>query len=168
VLHQTNSSTASATLAAYIFRSTGAHFLIDPDGQIIQTASIARVCHYVGPIKSRCYETATCSPQEKKVLDAIVNGPGSRDQKRMAVNNHERAKSVPYRYPSNYDSLGIEVSGSFDEKTKHYQTPSTAQNLSAIWLIGELLSAFSLTRSDVYRHPQLSYKENDEAARVKF
>jgi hypothetical protein len=41
---------------------------------------------------------------------------------------------------------------------------SPLQNASLQWLIGELYHHFSLTSSDVYRHPEVSYKNPDQAS----
>jgi hypothetical protein len=37
------------------------------------------------------------------------------------------------------------------------------QNASLQWLISELYGHFNLTGKDVYRHPDVSYKNPDEA-----
>ncbi len=39
-----------------------------------------------------------------------------------------------------------------------------AQNSSLQWLISELYGHFSLEKDDVYRHPQVSYKQPSEAS----
>ena len=56
VLHQTSSDYVIKTMAAYAFRRSGvgAHFLINPAGQIFQTARINQICWHVGRIKSYC------------------------------------------------------------------------------------------------------------------
>jgi N-acetyl-anhydromuramyl-L-alanine amidase AmpD len=65
VVHQTGSSTATATLNGYA-KSTanGAHFLIDKDGTIFQTASLRKKTQHVGWIKSRCLVEKSCTPKE--------------------------------------------------------------------------------------------------------
>ena len=58
VVHQTDSDKAAGTLAQYEKPgSNGAHFLIDKDGKIYQTASVFKKTHHVGVLKSR-----VCSP----------------------------------------------------------------------------------------------------------
>ena len=72
VVHQTDSSTASSTLAQYAqLRSNGAHFLTDKDGTIYQTASVHRQTCHVGLLKSRCLATRMCSPQEFRSLSKL-------------------------------------------------------------------------------------------------
>lgn len=63
----------------------------------------------------------------------------------------------------NREALGVEIVGrSINSKT--YEPVTIAQNASLIWLLGELYSTFSLGTSDVYRHPEVSYKNPGEAA----
>lgn len=80
-----------------------------------------------------------------------------------ALDAHEREKAYPHRYPVNSDSLGIELVGkSVDAKT--YESVTAEQNASLQWLVKELYSLFSLTTADVYRHPEVSYKNPAEAS----
>ncbi|MCC7099734.1 MAG: hypothetical protein IT500_09100 [Rubrivivax sp.] len=59
-------------------------------------------------------------------------------------------------------SIGIELVGKHvDDKT--YETVTTARNVSQQWIVGELIQLFSLTAGDVYRHPEVSYKNPGEA-----
>ena len=44
-----------------------------------------------------------------------------------------------------------------------YEAVTPAQNTSLQWLLGELYSHFSLTKADIYRHPEVSYKNPGEA-----
>ncbi|WP_211115407.1 peptidoglycan recognition protein family protein [Nitrospirillum amazonense] len=55
IVHQTASPTAEATFNSYSGASpNGAHFLIDKDGTVYQTASIKWKLWHVGKIKPRC------------------------------------------------------------------------------------------------------------------
>ncbi|WP_460049479.1 N-acetylmuramoyl-L-alanine amidase [Sessilibacter sp. MAH2] len=72
-------------------------------------------------------------------------------------------KAYPDRYPLNSDSLGIEIVGNYDIKTKAYENVAPLQNQSLQWLIAELFMLFSITKADVYRHPEVSYKMPTEA-----
>lgn len=55
VVHQTDAPTAQHTFNSYIAGGNGAHFLIDKNGQIYQTASMNMRCYHVGRlIKSKC------------------------------------------------------------------------------------------------------------------
>ncbi|KGD70386.1 hypothetical protein HA49_20910 [Tatumella morbirosei] len=56
VVHQTGDSTAEISFNSYKHTgANGAHFLIDKDGNIYQTASVFKVTNHVGNIRSRCY-----------------------------------------------------------------------------------------------------------------
>ncbi|WP_341265201.1 peptidoglycan recognition family protein [Morganella morganii] len=69
VVHQTDSPTAQSTFNSYSNKSAnGAHFLIDKDGKIYQTASIFKVTWHVGLMQSRCYLKKTCQPTEVRLL----------------------------------------------------------------------------------------------------
>ena len=84
-----------------------------------------------------------------------------------ALNAHERAKSYPDRYPVNSDSIGIELVGKhLDDKSYEVVTP--LQLLSLQWLLDELYQHFSLVSDDVYKHPEVSYKNPGEASTVKW
>lgn len=166
ILHQTNSRSAFPTLLAYYWRSVGAHFLIAPGGMIYQTARIDRVCHHVGVIRSLCQDTVTCSPDTTKKLKAIWAGPGTTDEKRLAVHQLEMKKPADLRYPSNLDSIGIEVVGVSEKRV--YSPPTAAQNAASVWLVSALLSHLDLKRTAIYRHPVVSFKLATEAAQVEY
>ena len=57
VVHQTGAATAESTFQSYKGPANGAHFLIDKDGTIYQTARLTQRTFHVGKIKSRCLET---------------------------------------------------------------------------------------------------------------
>lgn len=80
-----------------------------------------------------------------------------------ALDAHERAKAYPDRYPVNSDSVGIELVGAHIDD-KNYEKITVQQNASLQWLINELYKHFSLTSGDVYRHPEVSYKNPGEAS----
>lgn len=103
IVHQTDSSTANATLNSYSNpKANSAHFLIARDGTIFQTASVFQVTWHVGPLKSRCLAEHRCTPVE---LAALKRFNPSGEHRR------ESAKAAPERYPSNQDSIGIEIVG---------------------------------------------------------
>ena len=55
VLHRTDSYNAAGTLSAYAKgKESGAHFLIDKNGQIYQTANLKKFCQHVGVLLPRC------------------------------------------------------------------------------------------------------------------
>src|SRR5256885_6354394 len=71
VLHRTDSSTAASVLNAYKSgQKTGAHFLIEKDGKIYQTASLEKICWHVGILQPRCVNESTCDPTELKNINA--------------------------------------------------------------------------------------------------
>ena len=66
VVHQTGGSTADSAFGSYKNGKAAAHFLIDKDGTVYQTARVDRMCWHVGKIQSRCYSLKTCSTDELK------------------------------------------------------------------------------------------------------
>lgn len=161
VVHQTDSTSADATLNGYQDGGNGAHFLIDKNGQIYQTASLHARCYHVGKlIKSKCLTVnkSTCDTAAMAKMLAM-----SWTQQINAIDAHERAKSYPDRYPVNSEAIGIELVGRhIDEKT--YEAVTAAQNASLQWLIDVLYAQFDLKPEDVYRHPTVSYKNPGEAS----
>ena len=160
IVHQTDSSTAQSSLSSYANpKSNGAHFLIDKDGTIYQTASVYKNTWHVGKLKSRCLAEMTCSPAELKLAQKWdVDGTHKR----------EKVKNVPDRYPSNDDSIGIELVGKAypnpaKKPPKLYETVTPEQNASLKWLIGELQEALSVPLTEIYRHPVVSHKTESEA-----
>jgi len=61
VLHQTGSSSSASAYSSYKSGQNGAHFLIEKDGTVVQTARINQKCWHVGAIRSKCYELKSCS-----------------------------------------------------------------------------------------------------------
>ena len=120
VLHRTDSSTAASVLNAYKSgQKTGAHFLIEKDGKIYQTASLEKICWHVGILQPRCVNESTCDPTELKNINALLHQKGLSFSKRAKnVSSHENTKAYPLRYPANSDSVGIEVVGRFLPSTK--------------------------------------------------
>lgn len=165
VIHQTGAPTAQHTFNSYTSSSHGAHFLIDKQGVIYQTALTNQICYHVGKLRSRCLETKQCSAAETSAANAIYLKKG--DSYSVKVGNlhkHEKAKTYPDRYPSNGDSVGIEIVGSYDTKSQSYESVNAKQNTSLKWLVTELSQHLSLQPGDVYRHPAVSYKQPSEAA----
>jgi N-acetyl-anhydromuramyl-L-alanine amidase AmpD len=64
VLHQTGGRDAQSTLDGYKSSSIGAHFLIDRDGAIYQTARITQKAFHVGKIRSKCLDLKSCEPED--------------------------------------------------------------------------------------------------------
>jgi hypothetical protein len=167
VLHQTDSS--SMNLSHAKTDGIGAHFYIEKDGTIYQTARLDQSVYSVGKIRSRCDESNTCSPQEKTAIDALMQSPTPFGAKVKALNTREQAKDYPDRYPTNGDSVAIEVVGKFDAQTKKFERPTAEQTESLKWLTQALSTHFDLDlQKDVYRHSDISYKQADEAKSLVF
>ncbi len=159
IVHQTGGSTAASTLAKYRNGGPdGAHFLIDKDGTIIQTASVLWKLQHVGPLKARCLAEHRCSPIEARTLLHLGV---------MAAAMHELAKPVPLRYPANKDAIGIEIVGkpTFPDKIgePYYEVVTPPQNVSLKWLVGELRQALKVPLTEVFRHPDVARKDPHEA-----
>ncbi|MGO4411670.1 N-acetylmuramoyl-L-alanine amidase [Cupriavidus sp. KB_39] len=162
VVHQTSAPESSHTFNSYgDVAANGAHFLIDKDGIIYQTASLRRVTNHVGPLRSRCILTKQCSPIELDKISKLGTG---------ALHRHEVKKKWPNRFPSNHDSIGIELVGmAIGPKNKEvYEDVTAAQNSSLDWLISELMDTFAVAAREVYRHPDISYKNLTEARTAKW
>jgi N-acetyl-anhydromuramyl-L-alanine amidase AmpD len=161
IVHQTDSPTAAATLNGY--RQTapnGAHFLIDKDGTVYQTASLYKITFHVGWIKSRCIAEHRCSPVEMKALQG--KKPGA------AVGQIELKKPWPQRFPYNADSLGIELVGDALPKNaasdaRTFETVTAQQQASLKWLVAELMATFGVKSTEVFRHYEVSWKNLTEA-----
>ena len=166
VVHQTDSSTIAPILSAYSAATVGAHFLIDKNGQIYQTASINKRCYHVGKyLKSKCL---TINPQkcDSQFVSKIASMKFT--ERKTAINKHERAKDFPDRYPVNSDSIGIEMIGVHTSETT-YEAPTVQQNASLKWLVNSIHSlVVNISKDEVYRHPDLSYKNPGEASGAKW
>lgn len=165
VVHQTGGSTARSTFNSYRNSTIGAHFLIDKDGKVYQTASLYKRANHVGLLRSRCLERHACAPAELKRLQSATL------RKRSTM---EYAKAFPERFPSNRDSIGIELVGEYHRNPDFgeirgadeflYVPVSDEQNAALRWLVGELRRTLKVAAEEVYRHPDISYKTPTEAA----
>jgi N-acetyl-anhydromuramyl-L-alanine amidase AmpD len=158
VVHQTDGSTANSTFSSYQkIDANGAHLLIDKDGTIYQTASLHKITNHVGKLRSRCLKKKTCPPVEIAKMSRMNV---------TALSRHEIKKSWPDRYPSNTDSIGIEIVGA--SANKIYEAVNAQQNDSLKWLVTELAETFRVSLSEVYRHPEVSYKLESEASTAQW
>ncbi len=167
VVHQTHSSTSQETFNSYTNGSNGAHFLIDKDGTIYQTASILKSTNHVGKIKSRCFVEHRCDPVETEKIGKMSF---SQRVKYFAV---EKKKKFPNRYPMNADSIGIEIVGKAlsnkdPQKGPVYETLTAEQNASLKWLLQELSMSLSISMKEIYRHPEIGYKNPTEASSAQW
>lgn len=155
VVHQTGASTAQSTLESYKNSGAGGgHFLIDKSGACYQTASLYRQTWHVGKLKSRCLMEQRCSVPEQQALRAF--NP-------LAEHQHEMTKAHPLRFPSNQDSIGIELVGALLAGSDVYETVTPQQNRSLRWLISGLSVLLRVSLTEVFRHPEISRKNPSEA-----
>lgn len=158
IVHQTGGATAESSLSSYKGASAnGAHFLIDKDGKIYQTASIYKQTWHVGKLQSRCLLEKTCSEVDTQALKKF-------NPKRE--NDREMEKSVPERFPANVDSIGIEIVGKAVKDV--YEAVNEEQNKSLAWLVAELTSTLKVPMTEVFRHPTVSRKNPTEASTAKW
>ncbi|MBO9649388.1 MAG: N-acetylmuramoyl-L-alanine amidase [Variovorax sp.] len=168
VVHQTNGPTAQSAFNSYRNPGAkGAHFLIDRDGTIYQTASLHKVTIHVGLLQSRCLSTRQCTPAEFKHMRKLE------DQWRpQETSKREYAKRWPERYPINSDAIGIEIVGASKEvpgkKYPLYESVNDQQNASLKWLVKELADTLGVSMSEVYRHPDIARKTPTEAASARW
>jgi len=183
VVHQTATETAGQVFNSYIGNhANGAHFLIDLNGKIYQTASLYKIARHVGEIRARCLLRSTCSKVE---IDAGLEEWNKKPDIKKS-HNHEKMKAFPDRFPKNEDSIGIELVGMAwksdpqrkkrleDQSAKeknwdHYIfDPLTKEQLASLeWLIRYLSEKFKVPFSEVYRHPEISFKKSREAISAK-
>lgn len=165
VLHRTESSTVSSTLNHWRNSDSrvGAHFLIDRDGSIHQTVSVNQQAWHVGPIRSRGEVEGTLSSEDRSEIAAVRgqrpewNGTAARDIGRL-----EATRPYPERYPTNNDSIGIEVVGRYNYTTETWEAPTPEQRAAIRQLVGTLQNNFGLNDHDVYQHDVISRKTPGE------
>lgn len=167
IVHQTGGSTAASALNSYKNAgANGAHFLIDKDGTIYQTASVLKVTNHVGALKPRCRAELRCTPADEAALK------GKRDGKQKG--RVEAAKAWPDRYPGNKDALGIEFVGASSPKPgskngeEVYERATAAQQASLNWLLPRLLAHFNVKATEVFRHPDVSWKMPTEGSSLRW
>lgn len=163
VLHRTMGSTAAGTLSHWRSEAApyGTHFLIDRDGTIHQTASLNSNTAHVGRIRSRGEVEGTLTPDEQQRLVAARAEPGN---DYSAVSRIESAKPYPQRYPTNGDSVGIEVVATYNEAARTWQAPTEQQTASIRRLVGILQQNYGLNDNDIHQHDAISYKTQGEGA----
>jgi len=169
VLHRTDSSTAAGTLNAYAKgRKLGAHFLIDKDGHIYRTANLKKSCQHVGILLPRCQIEKNCDPKELKTITALIHEKGLGFSNRAEnLSRHEAAKKYPLRYPSNADSIGVEVVGMFLPAEKRFEKPTRQQFSALKWLVDVLVAEYGLNmQTAVYAHGAIARKEVSEGAQL--
>jgi|GEM_PF-380501 len=139
IVHQTKSPSVSSTLNSYALKgANGAHFLIDKDGTIYQTASLRQRTNHVGPLRSRCAQEESCSPEETKLNEKF--NPTKENQR-------ESKKPAGERFPSNRDSIGIELVGMAYKAKSHQEThnPDGSFNFLIVTTDGKTLRYENMT-----------------------
>lgn len=165
VVHQTGAATSDSSFSSYKTGQNGAHFLIDTDGSIYQTARVNQKCWHVGKIRAKCQEMKSCGADELKAINAILFKRGESYAVRIGhLHEHESDKAYPDRYPTNEDSLGIEIVSAFNDKADTYDSVNKSQNDSLTWLVGTLESLLTLGDADVYTHGAIGYKQKSEGS----
>lgn len=167
IVHQTGGASARGALNNYKNPGAhGAHFLIDKDGTIYQTASVFKVAHHVGQLKSRCMAEMRCLPAELAALKGKRLGPG--------IGRVEANKPWPDRYPGNSDSIGIEIVGQAlpltekDEEKRTYEALTDEQQRSFTWLLNGLRASLGVPLTEVFAHPTVSWKNKTEGMPAKW
>lgn len=174
IVHQTGSENAASSLSSYKrANANGAHFLIDLDGTIWQTAAIWQRTNHVGKLKARCLVSKACTPPYTKQNQSVDR-----------MHDIEKVKPPSARYPKNEDAIGIELVGGAqlppmsqippDRRNLPkdtllanfgvYRQPTVAQNQSLSWLVQMLEDTLKIAPSEVFRHPEVSRKNTTEAA----
>lgn len=160
IVHQTGGDTAASSFNSYRNKgANGAHFLIDKEGIIYQTASVFKATWHVGKIKSRCYIEKKCKPAEVATIKKMLN-------KYKLLSDTEKLKPPQERYPANFDSIGIEIVGrpvSGKGENTVYETVNDNQNSALKWLITEICHSLKVPVTEIFRHPDVSYKVQTEA-----
>ncbi len=182
IVHQTDTVTAQETLNSYKgAKPNGAHFLIDKDGTIYQTALLTKRTWHVGKLNARCLTQKACTPAELALFKAADKL--KLKDKVSKISQIEMRKVVPARYPSNEDSIGIEIVGrcilaarydspklSREERESRrgrlgvFEPVTSAQNSSLRWVIDELRATLTIARGEVWTHPTVSQKNSTEAS----
>jgi N-acetyl-anhydromuramyl-L-alanine amidase AmpD len=159
IVHQTGGSSAASSLSSYKnANASGAHLLIDRDGTIYQTASFYKRTWHVGKLKARCVVEQRCTPVELAALKKF--NPA-------AEHKQENTKQAPARYPSNDDSVGIELVGKVLANGV-YEAVTADQNSSLAWLVSEIQKTLGVPVTEVFRHPDVSRKNPSEAQTAKW
>ena len=116
-------------------------------------------------MKSRCVAQHTCTPTELKALKRKKPG--------QQIGEVELKKKWPSKYPSNADSIGIEIVGEALPKTvpedeQAYESVTKEQQASLQWLVQELSFTLNVQMSEVFRHPTVSWKNLTEGSTAKW
>ena len=154
VLHRTDSTKVDSPLKSFE-GGVGTHFIVDKDGTVYQCASLLKRTAHVGKIRSKCYESGSCSADETKRIKGWGWAP-------TKIYDNEKVKSYPDRFPLNEDSVGIETVADHDGVS--WEAPTADQEKSIKSIVKILQEKYGLTDSDIYEHDNISYKTAGEGA----
>jgi N-acetyl-anhydromuramyl-L-alanine amidase AmpD len=91
----------------------------------------------------------------------------------QGMHRREIRKSLPDRFPSNEDSIGIELVGealpkNVPEVNRMYESVTAAQNASLKWLVARLTASLNVPMTEIFRHPTVSFKNPTEASTAQW
>lgn len=149
VIHQTGASTAASTFSSYAKPgANGAHFLIDKDGTIYQTASLRKVTNHVGKLRSRCEAEQSCPESKSSVKD---------------MHDRETAKNAGERYPSNQDAIGIELVGGYHKARSLTESADTrGQRTVTLQTDKGRTIVYERVSDDTWGAMQYEYRKTDD------
>ena len=153
IIHQTDSSNASGTIGWWQ-RSplkAGAHFIVDRG---------------LGTFKETIKISERPAVYKYKGTDGNYTGIDGKLYQTAHVNkrcNHA-GKLRNAAYPDNYDSIGIEFVGKYDEVAQLYPGPSPGQIVSGAWLVKTLIELITTIpgMDAVYAHGVIAFKTPDQ------
>lgn len=179
IVHQTETSTDQAVFNSYSRHPfangpSGAHFLIDKDGTIYQTASLFKKVWHIGKLKSRCLYEHKCT-----MASAYMDKKTRKFFSAKKISQIEFKKNFPTRFPTNSESIGIELVGECVPlkpgqipPNKHdkcvFEKVTDEQNASLKWLIQKLTQTLGISMTEIFRHPVVSNKTSTEASTAKW
>jgi N-acetyl-anhydromuramyl-L-alanine amidase AmpD len=135
VVHQTNASTAQSSFNSYSRLDkdgkapNGAHFMIDKDGSITQTASLYRVTNHVGLLQSRSVLTKKCTPTEliaSNALEKIVVKPNGRVEDIYEPVNDQQNASLAWLVQQLVERFGVSMQEIYRHPQIGRKTPTEA------------------------------------------
>lgn len=169
VIHRTAAKTTKSTLISWQKSQFGTHFLICTTGKIFQTAHTNKQCWHLGSLRSRCRTEKICEERDSEIIkNILLDGSDSWESRFRILRYHERKKSYPERYPTNGDSIGIEIVGAYlggkgDDGI--FEPLNLQQKVSFFWLVKELIEKYGLSSvRDIYAHGHIARKKPSEGA----
>jgi N-acetyl-anhydromuramyl-L-alanine amidase AmpD len=174
-------SSAASTLQNYKIATLGARFLIAEDGTVYPAAGLDQTAAHVGKFRPKGYSHAPAAGHSRdNYLLYAVSQAMLKNKKQLnfgavvtQLSAHEASK--PYgsnpldattRLPINSNSIGIKFEVVAD-KDNRYKSLTDAQKASGAALIQLLQTTYGLTATNIYEHPDISYKNDTEEQSAK-